>query len=363
MRKIIVINPGSTSTKLAFFNSEENFLQWEIQHTVEEFSKFERVYDQLEIRFKRIIEFLKEKVDFPQISAIAARGGLAKPLKSGTYIINELLIEDLRNSMSRWGMEHPANLGAPLAKKLQEYLKLNFNKDIPAFIVDPISVDDFEPVAKITGLYPYERYSLYHALNQRSVARIAVKQIGKSFENANLIGVHMGGGISVVAFKNGKGIDSNVALLGYGPFSPQRTGTLAIQLVIKLCFSGKYTEKDLRTLLGKKGGLYSYFQTDDAKVIEKKILEGDKKAELVYYAMAYNIAKEIGAMASVLMGKVDLIFLTGGLAKSQMLVNWIKERIEFIAPVFIYPGEREMQALAEGAYRVLKGEENARQYS
>ncbi len=360
---VIVINPGSTTTKIAFFKGAEKFSQWEISHTMDEFSSFESIFEQLDVRFEKIIEFLHGKVDFSLVNGIAARGGLAKPMKSGTYRICDTLIEDLRNSLSRWGMEQPANLGAPLARKLREYIKLNFNREVEAFIVDPICVDDFEPVARISGLKPYERYSLYHALNQHSVGRIAAKQIGKEFESSNLIGVHMGGGISVVAFKQGKGIDSNVALLGYGPFSPQRAGTLALETVIKICFSNKYTEKEVRKLLSKQGGLYSYFHTDDARVIEKKILEGDKEAELIYYAMAYNIAKEVGAMGTVLKGKVDIIFLTGGLAKSEMLTKWIKEMVEFIAPVFVYPAEREMEALAEGVIRVLEGKEIAKEYS
>lgn len=360
--KILVINPGSTSTKLGIFITEDNSIQWEIKHEVEEFLKFETLFDQLEIRYTNILNFLKREVNFPEIDAIAARGGLVKPVKSGTYIINDAFIEDAKNSRSRWGIEHPANLGAPLAKKIQEYIVSHFHKKVPIFTVDPISVDDFEPVARISGFKGIERYSLYHALNQRAVARLAANHVGKTFETSNLIGAHLGGGISVVAFKNGKGVDSNVALLGYGPFSPQRAGTLAIEAVIKLCFSGKYSEKEIKTLLGKKGGLYSYFETDDARIVEKKISEGDKQAELVYYAMAYNIAKEIGAMAGVLKGKVDCIFFTGGLAMSKMLTEWIKEHVKFIAPVFVYPGSREMEALAEGVIRVLKGIENAKEY-
>jgi butyrate kinase len=363
MYQILVINPGSTTTKLGVYESEENFKVWEIQHKVDEFKKYPKLFDQLESRFTAMLKFLEGKVEYSELSAISARGGLPKPVKSGTYKINEALISDLQNSLERWGIEHPSNLAAPLALKIQEYIKTHYHKEIPAFIVDPITVDDFEPVARISGFKPVQRYSLYHALNQRAVARLACKTINKNFEEANLIGVHMGGGISVVAFKNGRGIDSNVALLGYGPFSPQRAGTLAIEAVIKLCFSGKYTEAEIKKLLGKQAGLYSYFQTDDAKVIEQKIQNGDKEAELIYYAMAYNIAKEIGAMATVLQGKVDVIFLTGGLARSQMLVNWIKQMTEFIAPIFVYPGERETQALAEGAIRVLKGEESAKEYT
>lgn len=362
--KILVINPGSLSTKIALFLNDECKISEELLHKHEDLAAFGSVFEQMEYRSRMIEDFLdKNHINLSDIDAIVGRGGLMKPVRSGTYEVCDEMINDLKNSISRWGMEHAANLGAPLAKLFKEKIYKVCSKDVPAFVVDPISTDDFEPIAKISGIPDEERKTLSHALNIRAVGRLTAKDLGKAFEEVNLVGAHLGGGITVAAIKKGKNVDTNVALLGYGPFSPQRAGTLAISTVMKLCFSGKYDQKSLMKKLGKESGLYGYLKTDSGIEVEKRIREGDKFAELVYHAMVYTVAKEIGAMATVLKGEIDAIFITGGLARSELVVNWLKEYISFLAPVIkIYPGEREMQAMAEGALRVLSKSETVQKY-
>jgi butyrate kinase len=354
MERVLVINPGSTSTKIAVFEGENENFSKTIRHTSEELKPFNKIIDQYEFRVNAVLKALKENgFSLNDFSAVGARGGLLHPIPSGTYLVNDDMIKDL--SEGRYG-EHASNLGAVIAKNLSE--KINKN----CYIVDPVVVNEMEPVAKISGLKNIERKALWHALNQKAVARKAAKEIGKKYEETNLIVIHLGGGISIAAHKNGKAVDVNNALNGDGPFAPERAGEIPTVSLAKLCYSGKYTFQEMKKKLAGKGGLVSHLGTNSAIEVEKMIKKGDEYAKLVYEAMAYQIAKYTGEMAAVLEGKVDAIVITGGLAHSEMLVNWIKERISFIAPIKLYPGEEEMKAIAQGVLRVLKGEEKPQIY-
>ncbi len=351
--KILIINPGSTSTKVAVFEDEEQIELKVLKHSPEELLKFKTLWEQFDFRLNIILEFLKEKNLKPSdFSAVVGIGGLLRPVKGGAYRVNEKMLEDARNNFQG---EHPSNLGCALA---YEIAKLG---GAEAFIVDPVSVDEFEPLARYSGHPLIQRRSLSHALNIHATARLASEKIGKKFEEANFVIAHLGGGISVCPIKGGKIVDANDASSD-GPFSPERTGGLPLQPFISLCFSGKFTEQEIRKMVMGKGGLVAYLGTNDASEVERRINNGDEYAREVYEAMAYQIAKEIGAMATVLKGKVDAIVLTGGLAKSKMLTNWITERVSFIAPVIVFPGEDEMRALALGVLRVLRGEEPTKEY-
>jgi len=351
--KILVINPGSTSTKVALFD-EENLL-WDatLVHDATELRRLPRVVDQLPLRSGALRDLLKAKGVLPEeLAAVVGRGGLLRPVEGGTYAINPRMLADAE--AGRRG-DHAANLGCLLAHQLAQQAGAR------AFVVDPISVDEFEPLARYSGHPLLERQSLSHALNIHAVARRAAEQRGVDFRRVNFVVAHLGGGISVCPVKAGRIIDTNDASSD-GPFSPERTGGLPLQGFIGLCFSGKYTESQMRRLVMGEGGLVAYLGTSDAAEVERRIDAGDKKAHEVYEAMAYQIAKEIGAMATVLKGAVEAIVLTGGLAKSPRVVRWIVERVSFIAPVLVFPGEFEMQAMASGARRVLRGEEKARTY-
>ena len=354
MEKILVVNPGSTSTKVAVFEGSKEIFDKTLRHSADELKSFKKIVDQYEFRVNAVLGALKEggfSVD--EFSAIGARGGLLHPIPSGTYLVNDGMVKDL--SEGRYG-EHASNLGALIAKSIADKIGKN------AYIVDPVVVDEMEEIARISGLKGIKRKPLWHALNQKAVARKVSSDIGKKYEEANLIGVHLGGGISVAAHRAGRTIDVNNALNGDGPFAPERAGGLPTVSLAKLCYSGKYTFNEMKKNLAGKGGLVSHLGTNSALKVEEMIEKGDSYAKLVYEAMAYQIAKSVGEMAAVLEGKVDAIFITGGLAHSEMLVNWIKERVSFIAPVKLYPGEMEMQAIAEGVLRVLKGEEKAKIY-
>ncbi len=360
MFRILTINPGSTSTKLALFEDEDCVLRKSIHHPPEELAKFKRIVDQYEMRRDAVFRFLEENnIDIKSLDAVVGRGGLMKPVESGTYLVNEQMIADLKAPKER---EHASNLGAILAKEIAD------RAGIPAFVVDPVTVDEFDDIARISGLPEIERKSLSHALNLKATARRAAKDLGKRYEEVNLVVAHMGGGISVAPHRKGRMVDVNQALDGTGPFSPERAGGLPVGDVIRMCYSvypydkTRYTyEQMMRKIVGQ-GGLVAHLGTNDAREVERRIAQGDEHARLVYEAMAYQIAKEIGAMATVLKGEVDAIVLTGGLARSGMLVNWIKERVQWIAPVLVYPGEDEMLAMAQGALRVLRGEEQAKEY-
>ena len=353
--RLLIINPGSTSTKIAIFDNEKPVMETTISHTSEELAPYATVIDQLDFRKNIILETLNTNgINITKLSAVVGRGGLLRPMEGGTYPVNKKMIEDV--TIAAMG-QHASNLGAVIANEIASQL------NIPSFIVDPVVVDEMEPIARISGMPEIERMSIFHALNQKAVARRASKDLGKSYEEVNFIVAHLGGGISVGAHKTGKVIDVNNALDGEGPFSPERTGGLPVSSVMKMCYSGEYTLAEMKKRVTGNGGIVAYLGTNDGKEVAKMISEGNKKAELVFEAMAYQVAKEIGACAAVLEGKVDGILITGGLAHNKMLTKWIKERVEFIAPVMIYPGEDEMIALAEGGLRVLRGEEKGKIYA
>ena len=351
---ILVINPGSTSTKIALFNQGgKEIFSRSITHSTEELSQFKSLLEQGPVRKKIILDTLKkEKIEFNSIKTIIGRGGVLKPLEAGTYEVNNKLINDLKNSP----IEHASNLGGIIAHEIAEKI------DVPAYIADPVSVDEFTDIARISGLKGIERKSLLHTLNIRANAFRYAKEQGKKFEEINLIVAHLGGGISIAPIKKGKIVDVNNANDG-GPFSPERSGSLPNKALIHLCYSGKYSEKELYKLITNQGGLVSYLGTNDTREVMKKIEQGDNYAKLIFEAMCYQIAKEIGAMAIVLKGKVEAIILTGGIAHNETLVNKIKDHTGWIAPVVVYPGEEEMKALAQAVIRVTDGVEKVKIYS
>jgi butyrate kinase len=352
--RLLIINPGSTSTKIAIFDNEKPVMETTLRHTNEELAPYKTVADQFEFRKNVILNTLTQNdINITKLSGVVGRGGLLKPMEGGTYKVNDTMLEDLK--LAAMG-QHASNLGAIIANQIA--MQLN----IPAFIVDPVVVDEMDEIARISGMPEIERISIFHALNQKAVARRAAKDLGKAYEDINLIVAHLGGGISVGAHRNGRIVDVNNALDGEGPFSPERTGSLPVGGLIKLCYSGKYTIDELKKKIVGNGGLMAYLGTNDGREVEKMIHNGNKEAELVYKAMAYQVAKEIGACAAVLEGKVDAVCMTGGLAYDKALIGWIKERVEFIGDIKVYPGEDEMIALAEGGLRVLRGEEQAKEY-
>ena len=354
--RVLAINPGSTSTKIAVFDEENLVFSKTLRHDAEKIAAFGGIIEQYEFRKNLVMEAMAENNVSPEsLHAVVGRGGLVKSVAGGTYKVNEKMLTDLQNPQL-WGRIHASNLGAFIANSIAEPLS------IPAYIVDPVTVDEFEDIARISGVPQIERKSLFHALNIRFIARKIAKKIGKEFSECNMVAVHMGGGISVAAIKNGSTVDVNNALLGMGPFSPQRAGALPIGDLLEMAFSGEYTHKELVSLFTKKGGLMSYLGTDDGRVIAERIENGDEKAKLIFTAMCYQVAKEIGACAAVLKGKVDAIFLTGGLAYNDFVVEEIKSRTGFIAPLEVLPGENEMEALSQGAIRVLHGKEEAKHY-
>jgi len=351
--RILAINPGSTSTKIAVYDDDKPLFETVIHHSELDLSEFEKIWDQYEFRKKTILETLRANdIDIKTLSAVVGRGGLLRPVVSGTYLVNELMIRDGKEGYLG---EHAANLGPVLA------FGIGWDFGIPAYMVDPPSVDEFEPLARLSGHRDIPRRSLAHALNIKATARVAASDLGKKLEETNLIVAHLGGGISVCPLRRGRIIDANDANSG-GPFSPERAGTVPTMGLIDFIFDRGLSREEAKRALVGKGGLVSYLGTNSAKEVEERIGRGDAKARLVYEAMAYQIAKEIGAMATVLFGKVDAIVLTGGLAASEMLTGWIKQRVEFIAPVRLYPGQDEMKALVLGCLRVLRGQEEAKTY-
>ncbi len=353
-KRVLAINPGSTSTKIAVYDGEKPIFETTLRHPAEEINKYEKIYDQYEFRKSVILDTLNEnEINLTKLSAVVGRGGLLKPIQGGTYGVSERMLDDLKVGVLG---EHASNLGGILAHEIASGL------NIPSFIVDPVVVDEMEDVARISGMPELERKSIFHALNQKAVARRAAKELGKPYESINIIVAHMGGGVSVGAHSNGRVIDVNNALDGEGPFSPERAGGLPVGGVAKMCYSGEYTHGEIKKKLKGMGGLVAYLDTNDGREVGKMIENGNKKAELIYKAMAYQVAKEIGACGAVLKGDVDAIVLTGGLAYDKTLIGWIREKIDFLGTVFVYPGEDEMSALAQGALRVINGEEEAQEY-
>ncbi len=350
---ILAINPGSTSTKVSFFQNLDCISSKTLRHGKEELDKNSSVSDQFLFRKQAIIDYMEEQsIDSRTLDAVVGRGGFLKPLPGGIYLVNELMLDDLRNSRYGW---HASNLGAIIANEIAA------ETGIPAYIVDPIIVDEYEPLARYSGHPDIPRISVFHALNHKAIARKATADIGKRYEEVNLIIAHLGGGISVAAHKKGRAVDVNNAL-EEGPFSPERTGNLPVQQLVDRCFSGEYTKAEIKSMLVGKGGVNAYLGTSDCKEAADRALAGELEASRVLEAMSYQVAKEIGACSAVLAGEVDRIVITGGLAYSSLIVNWIKERVTFIAPVIVYPGEDEMQAMVDGAYRALIGNARALEY-
>lgn len=344
--RIFVINPGSTSTKIAVFLDLNRVFLESIQHSAEELASFKRPIEQYDFRRKCVLDVLEKASISTKFDAIIARGGLIHPMPGGVYRVNKRMIYDITYTKH----EHACNLGALLAADIAEHISF-----CPAFIADPEVVDEMTPEAHLTGLPEMTRVSIFHALNQKAIARKYASSLRKKYEDLNLIIVHMGGGISVGAHLHGKVVDVNNALNGDGPYTPERTGTLPTDQLIELCFSGNYTKQELMNKICGKGGLTAHLGTNHIPQLVHEAEEGNEKVALVLRGMIYGIAKYIGAMYIALKGKVDAILITGGIAYSDYCTSMLKEQVEFIAPVFIYPGEDEMESLAFNAYQAMKG--------
>jgi butyrate kinase len=349
----LIINPGSASTKLAVYENESCLFEKKIEHPAPDLQKFPQVSDQQEYRMSLILDTLTEKgVPLDSLAAVVGRGGLLQPMESGTYLVNEKMKRDLIEAPRE---EHAANLGALLADEIAGRV------GIPAFIVDPVCTDEMDEVARISGLPELERVSLCHTLNMKAVARKVAASLGRRLEDCNFVVVHLGSGITVSPFKKGRIVDCNSAIQE-GPFSPVRCGGLPAMELMKLCYSGRYSLQEMYGKLMKRGGLQAYLGTNDVQEAEKRAADGDEKARLVLEAMTYQIAKEIGAMATVLSGEVDRVIITGGIAYSQFITGRVIARVKFIAPVEVAPGEEELESLAMGGLRVLRGEEQPKTY-
>jgi butyrate kinase len=350
MHPILVINPGSTSTKIALFDCEQQRCAEVQRHDPAALRKYPRLWDQCEFRLHLVREWAFARTD--GVAAVVAMGGLLRPLPGGTYRVNEQMVADARANLQG---EHASNLGCAMAQRLAREFGCE------AYVVDPVSVDELEPLARYSGHPLVTRSALSHALNIHAAGRRAAAETGMPYEESRFIVAHLGGGISVAPLRGGRIVDVNDASSD-GPFSPERTGGLPLQQFITMCFSGSYAEREVRDMVRGAGGLTAYCGTNSAVEVEAMIAQGDLRAREVYEAMAYQIAKEIGAMAAALKGDVQAVILTGGLAASAMLVGWISERVRFIAPVIVYPGEDEMHSLALGAVRVLRGEAEPLEY-
>lgn len=351
MYKILSVNPGSTSTKFAVYEDETLVCLHTIRHSVQDMKPYKTLFDQYEFRKNLMLDCLKnDDIDLSDLSAVVGRGGLVRPLESGVYKVNDKLIADLKSSHIR---EHASNLGGVIALEIAEQIP-----NCQAFIADPVVVDELQDVARISGLPQIPRISMFHALNHKAIARKYAAATGTLYENLKLVIAHLGGGISVAAHHYGKVIDTNQGLDGYGPFSPERAGTLDAGQLVSLCFRGEHTEAEIRKMLVGNGGLMAHLGVSDVLKLENKMYAGDEKTKLVIQAMAYNVAKEIGAMLAVLNGAVDAVILTGGIAHSKFVVDYIKEMIAPMAKVVVYPGEDEMEALAMSGLRVLRGEKS-----
>jgi butyrate kinase len=356
LHKILAINPGSTSTKIAVYESAKPIFLKNICHSAEELREFDKITDQYEYRKNHILEELTQShIDISKIQAVVGRGGLLKPIQSGVYRINERMKEDLR--AEHLG-EHASNLGALIADEIA--------KNIPgcqAFIADPVVVDEMQDVARYTGHPKFKRLSIFHALNQKATGRAYARLVNRKYEELNLIIAHLGGGVTVGAHCKGRVIDVNQGLDGEGPFSPERSGTLPAGALARLCFEGNLQLEDIKKMITGEGGYMAYLNTNNAYEVELMAQDGDDKAQKIQDAMAYQIGKEIGCLAAVLKGEVDAIILTGGISHNPMVVEYIKSMVSFIAPVVIYPGEDELHALAWNGLLVLKGQLIPKEYN
>ncbi len=350
---ILTINPGASSTKIGLFKNTEQIWNLTIRHSYEELKALKNVQEQKNYRVSKIINALKEAdISLEKLSAISAIGGLLKPLKSGTYKTNQKILEDLEKGERGF---HASNLGGIIAFEIASGL------GIPSFIVDPVSVDEMDKLARYSGHPLLERESLSHALNTKAVAKRWAKERGRKYNEVNLIVIHLGSGITISAHRKGEMIDITNSM-EEGPFSVERAGTVPCMKLARLCFSGKYSFEDVQKMLFGEGGIYSFIGLKDFREVMEKIRGGDERSKEVVDAMIYQIAKDTGAMATVLEGKIDGIIITGGMAHEDYLVEHLKKRIAFLSAIYVYPGEDELQALAEGALRVLKNEEIAQEY-
>lgn len=351
--RILVINPGSTSTKVAVYKDERPVLLRNIRHTAEELQQYPTSFDQLPLRQSKIVQTLEEEGIPFEFDAIVGRGGLTHPIPAGVYRVNEQMLHDTRTAVR----QHVCNLGCHIAAALAAELD-----NCSAFIADPVIVDEMCPEARICGSPSMKRSSVWHALNQRATARRHALAIGRRYEELDLIVAHLGGGITIGVHHHGRTIDVNNGLDGEGPFSPERAGTLPSADLIRMCFSGQYSEEELLRRVAGKAGLVAWLGTSDTREILDRIEAGDEKAKLIMDAMIYHIAKGIAAQAAVLCGRCDAILITGGLAHADYITSRLRERVSFIAPVHIYPGENEMEALAENALAVLRNQREVLEY-
>ena len=352
--KSLIINPGSTSTKIGVFEDETLLFEETLRHSTEEIAQYASIVDQKDFRKQIILDLLNEKnFDIKSLQVVVGRGGMLKPIPGGTYAVSDALLEDLK--IGKQG-QHASNLGGILAREIGDSI------GVPSYIVDPVVVDELMPISRYSGVPELPRTSVFHALNQKAVAKRYAKEQGKAYDSLNLVVVHMVGGVSVGAHEKGRVIDVFNALDGDGAFSPERAGAVPSGALIKMCFSGQYTEKEVYKKIVGNGGFNAYVGTNDMRDVEKMVQNGDKKAEEVREAFIMQVAKNIGSMACVLKGKVDQIIITGGIAYDKVVVAGLTERAGFIAPITVYPGEDELLALTQGALRVMNGEEKAMEY-
>ena len=352
--RLLIINPGSTSTKIAVYEDEKEVFSENISHSAEELSPYGRIVEQKGFRKEIILRVLKERsIDPARFDAVVGRGGLLKPIPSGIYAVNDRLLEDLFQGVQG---EHASNLGGLIADEVARPL------GIPAFIVDPVVVDELADWARLSGVAEIKRRSIFHALNHKYTARRAAGELGRAYGDVNLIVCHLGGGITVAAHERGRVVDVNNGFNGEGPIAPERAGTIPAADLVELCFSGAFKKDDIKRKLTGKGGMVALLKTNDMRQTEARVQAGDAEAALVFEAMVTTVAKQVGACAAVLKGRVDGIVLTGGLACSQRFLDGIVERIAFLGRIFVYPGENELIALATAALRVLRGEDKAKIY-
>ena len=352
--KSLIINPGSTSTKIGVFEDETLLFEETLRHSTEEIAQYASIVDQKDFRKDIILDLMKKKdFDMKSLDVIVGRGGMLKPIPGGTYAVTDALLEDLKVGVQG---QHASNLGGILAKEIADTI------GVPSYIVDPVVVDELMPIARYSGVPELPRISIFHALNQKAVAKRYANEKGVAYDSLRLIVVHMGGGVSVGAHENGKVVDVFNALDGDGAFSPERSGAVPPGALVKMCFSGKYTEKEVYKKLVGNGGFNAYLNTNDMRDVDKMVDEGNEEAREIRDAFIFQVAKNIGSMACVLKGKVDQIILTGGIAYDKAVTDGLKERAGFIAPITVYPGEDELLALAQGAIRVMTGVEKVMEY-
>jgi len=353
---VLVINPGSTSTKIAVYDQLDVVWQTTIRHTTEELSQYDSISDQLPFRRQLVLDQLMAAgIDLSSLQVIIGRGGLIKPVLSGVYHVNELMKRHLHIGYQG---QHASNLGGLIAADIAALCP----QGVKTFIADPVVVDELQPCARIAGHPLFERQSIFHALNQKAVARMYAHEINRPYEQLNLVVVHLGGGISVGAHRKGQVVDVNQALDGDGPFSPERSGTLPVGQLVDICFSGTCTRKEVEAMINGKGGLTALCNSNDVQKLIAKAQTGDQHTEMILNALCYQVAKEIGAMSAVLKGEVDAIIFTGGIAYSKWITERIETYVRFIAPVHVYPGEDEMAALAKNALMAISGEITPKDY-